>query len=143
MRIAVRAVIGIAMLAVALGIFSLLAQNRPRPAQVTEQAPPRVVRVLEAQEIDLPRRYSGFGTTIPVRATTVAAESTPTPESTLTFSAANESTSSATDATDATIATIATITTTVATITTTGTNAMRFCPRDDGYHGLWVGSRPL
>lgn len=73
-RLAIRFVIGVIILLGSVGLFGFLAKNRPAPAHVTDHSQSRLVSVIEARELPIARRYSGFGSTRAIRETTVAAE---------------------------------------------------------------------
>src|SRR5690606_36511720 len=73
-RFAIRFVIGTLILLGSIGLFVFLAKNRPAPAHVTDPSLSRLVTVIEARELPIPHRYSGFGSTRAIRETTVSAE---------------------------------------------------------------------
>lgn len=73
-RVGIRLGAGLLILAVSLGAFKVLKDNRPRPAQVQDAMAARLVRVVEARATPIARSFSGFGTTRAVREATVAAE---------------------------------------------------------------------
>jgi len=71
---AVRVAVGLVILGVGVGAYALLVSTTPETVRVVERDSALTVRTVTVREVEVPRRWSGYGTTRAMRTADVGAE---------------------------------------------------------------------